>query len=77
MPAILCKCGNRLGLGEIPNPIEWLTISDVDYDSYAGTIDAEVLYSNMKHMLLCTQCERIIIFWNGFQSPPTYYSIDS
>ena len=77
MPAVMCKCGNRIGLGEIPNPNEWLTISDVVYDAYTGIIDAEALYADMKHILVCDQCNRILIFWNGFQSPPTCYSKDN
>ncbi len=31
MPSILCSCGARLDYGSIPNPIEWLIISDTDY----------------------------------------------
>ncbi len=70
----MCKCGNRIGFGEIPNPREWLTISDVDYDNYTGMIDAEAFYADMKHILVCDQCERLWIFWKGFQSDPICYS---
>jgi hypothetical protein len=77
MSSIICKCGNRIGFGEIPNPKEWLTVSDVEYDGYSALIDAEVLYATMKHILACDQCERLWIFWNGFQSMPTCYSKDN
>jgi hypothetical protein len=77
MPAILCKCDNRISYGAISNPSEWLAISDVDYDKYTGMIDAEVLYAAMKSVLVCDQCKRLWIFKSGFQSDPICYSIDS
>ena len=73
MPKINCKCGNIISYGEIPNPHEWLIISDVEYDSFSGSIDSEELYKQMKSMLKCEVCGRIWIFWNGFQSAPTPY----
>jgi len=74
MPSIICKCGEKLGYGEIPNPIEWLTISDKDYDSYEGYVDSEALYREMKSILKCSSCSRLWIFWNGFDSNPVSYT---
>ncbi len=76
MPSINCKCGEKLGYGEIPNPIEWLTISDTDYDFYEGNIDAENLYLKMKSILKCPSCNRLWVFWSGFDSDPTSYAPD-
>ena len=76
MPSITCKCGERLGYGEIPNPIEWLIISDVDYDSYENAVDAEKLYQEMKSILKCPSCDRLWFFWSGFGSEPTSYIPD-
>jgi hypothetical protein len=73
MPAFFCKCGERILDGQIPQPNEWRLISDVDYDAYTDLIDAEQLYAAMKGMLLCPQCGRVWIFWNGYQQPPTCY----
>jgi hypothetical protein len=74
MPSIFCKCGERILDGQIPQPNEWLLMSDVEYGDYTGMIDAEQLYLAMKSMLLCPQCGRVWIFWNGYQQLPTCYS---
>jgi hypothetical protein len=74
MPSFFCKCGERILDGQIPQPNEWLLLSYVNYDGYAGLIDADQLYLAMKSMLLCPQCSRVWIFWNGYQQPPTCYS---
>lgn len=63
-------------MSKIPNPNEYLFISDVDYDSYAGKVDSEELYKQMKSMLVCDQCRRIWIFWNGFKNDPEAYLPD-
>lgn len=73
MPSVLCSCGERLSYGEIPNPIEWLVISDKEYESFQGMIDSEVLYRTMRSILGCPHCGRLLIFWNGFESPMTSY----
>jgi len=73
MPGLECKCGNIINYGEIPNPDEWLFISDVEYDGYCGLIDSEVLYKGMKSMLVC---KRIWIFWDGFEKDPVGYFLE-
>lgn len=75
MPGIHCACGERIRYGEIPNPVEWLFISDCEFGSITGAIDAEVLYQRMKSFLQCPACKRIWIFWNGFGAPPTEYIV--
>jgi hypothetical protein len=76
MPSILCTCGEKLGYGEIPNPIEWLAISDTAYDGYAGNIDAEALYREMKSILECPRCGRLWAFWDGFGKPAKVYVVE-
>ena len=73
MPGITCKCGNIIKYGEIPNPNEWLFISDIQFDNFVEKIDVETLYKNMKSMLICHQCGRLWFFWGGFNNPPTLY----
>lgn len=73
MPKIICKCDNIISMGEIPNPDEWLLISDVEYDKFAGEIDTEALYMQMKGMLKCNRCGRLWFFWNGYDNPPSCY----
>lgn len=76
MPGVKCKCGNILKTGGVPNPIEWLMISDNEYDKYINEIDAEELYSTMKSMLICDNCKRLWIYWDGWQKPPTSYTLE-
>lgn len=73
MPKLQCKCGETLHYGEIPNPIEWLIISDVDFDSFAGTVNSEEIYAATKSLLRCPKCSRLWVFWNGFSKPPQSY----
>lgn len=73
MPKIICKCGEILSYSEIPCKIEYKFISDVDYDKYKGMIDSEVLYTQMKSFLKCIKCNRLWIFWSGYENSPTEY----
>ncbi len=83
MPKILCKCGEPLRYGDVPNPIEWLFISDSDFDTISGMVDSESLYQKLKSFLECPSCKRLWVFWRGFDSDPLEYilqkasSIDS
>lgn len=74
MPKILCKCSHPIYVQEIPNPNEWLLISDQEFDKFQGRTDTEELYRTMKSMLVCPSCKRILIFWNGWNSAPSFYS---
>ena len=76
MPKIKCKCGNIISFGEIPNPNEWLIISDKEYDSFSTTINMDELYDKVKSMMICNQCGRLWIYWDGFTESPTVYKID-
>ena len=74
MSKFLCKCGNTIRIsGDIPNHIEFLFISDTNFDKYQGKIDAEELYSNMKSVLQCDKCARLWVYADGFQKPPKLY----
>ncbi|HLW72782.1 MAG TPA: hypothetical protein VKR54_01920 [Candidatus Babeliales bacterium] len=73
MPKIICTCQNILSYSEIPCPIEYKFISDCDYDKYQEMIDTEFLYQQMNSFLKCPQCERLWIFWHGYNNHPTEY----
>jgi hypothetical protein len=73
VPSMRCRCGEILRYGEIPRPIEWLFVSDVAYDKFAGNIDAEELYKAMHSFLKRPRCGRLWCFWDGFAKPPTEY----
>jgi len=73
MPKLRCTCGEVLRYGEIPCPIEWLAISDVEYDELSEPCDLEGLYRQMTTILRCPVCDRLWAFWEGFGKPPTEY----
>lgn len=70
MPKTTCSCGEILRYGEIPCPIEWLLISDCDFDKFAGMVNSEEIYMSMKSLLRCPKCNRLWVFWDGFNNPP-------
>jgi len=81
MPKIKCDCDNIIYLGDIPSPNQWMIISDKDYDEltdknsdFAGKIDTELVYSKMQIVVKCSKCERLHIFWQGYDKPQTVYS---
>ncbi|UUC45194.1 hypothetical protein [Flavobacterium cerinum] len=75
MPKIKCNCGNIIGLGGIPDPNQYLVISDVEYDHFSGMVDAEAIYMKMKIIIECKSCKRLHIFWDGFDKESTTYSL--
>ena len=74
MSKFSCKCGNIINIsGPVPNPNEWLVISDAEYDLLDESSTLNDLYSKMKSMLKCDQCNRLWIFWHGYDNPPTSF----
>lgn len=73
MPQMLCTCGNLLRYSNIPCEIEYKFISDVDYEGYDKKIDNEELYMRMQSFFLCPECERLWVFWKGFEEAPREY----
>jgi len=76
MPKIRCKCDYVIGLGEIPSPAQFNIISDVDYDQFHGQVDAEEIYMAMQILVKCPNCDRLHIFWNGFDKAQTIYKLE-
>lgn len=73
MPKILCKCSTVIPLHDIPSPHQLLLISDVQYDQYKATIDAEQLYAEMTLIVKCPGCGRLHIFDEGPSKPAKVY----
>ena len=48
-------------------------MSDIDFDTVYGTIDAEQLYQRMTIFYRCPISDHLWIFWSGLDSPPTLY----
>lgn len=74
MPGMRCRCGEAIPYGEIPCKDEWLFISDVEFDKFSGSVDAEEIYKTMSSFLKCPRCQRLWVFWNGFNHDPTEYT---
>ena len=72
-----CRCGATLRSGgSIPNPTEWLAVSDADFEAFSGLVRAEEVYDAMTHAFRCAECGRLYIYWSGMAEAPTVYSID-
>ena len=61
-------------MGDIPCAFEYRFIPDVEYDLLEEPRDLQALYMKMKSFLKCPDCERIWIFWDGFQDYATEYT---
>jgi hypothetical protein len=48
-------------------------ISDLDFEAFTGTVDAEDVYAAMSHAFRCQECGRLHVFWSGFGAKPTTY----
>jgi len=76
MAKYLCDCGEVMRTsGDIPNPLEWLLISAVEYDSFEGQIDSEALLQRMTSLFRCPSCDSLWVFWTGFGADPTVYKV--
>jgi uncharacterized protein with PIN domain len=73
VPKFKCKCSSILRYSDIPCDIEYKFISDVDYDNYQGSVNVEELYMKMESFIKCPNCQRLWVFWLGFQNEPTEY----
>jgi hypothetical protein len=77
MAKFYCKCGNLIRIsGEIPNSQEWLTLSDVEYNSLSQSMNLEDLYPKLKSFFLCEVCGRIWFYKDGFDKKPILYRIE-
>ncbi len=69
-----CACGDQIRTsGEIPNPDEWLLISDTDFDEWEKPLLPESLHARMIHGWKCRTCGRLLIFWDGMGAEPSWY----
>lgn len=74
MSKFLCVCGTPISTsGAIPNPAEWRFLSDVEFDSITGTIEAEEVYRRTRAFFRCPVSGHLWVFWDGFNAPPNAY----
>lgn len=76
MPKIKCLCGNIISLSQIPSPNQFLMISDEKLDGFKDNIDTEQLYLAMDIVVHCVTCERLHVYYNGFNKPAIIYKVD-
>jgi hypothetical protein len=75
MGTFRCVCGEVISTsGAIPNPNEWRALSDVEFDEFAGSVDAEVFYLRTRIFYRCPRSDHIWAFWDGIDKPPRLYS---
>ena len=71
-------CGTTIrSTGPVPNPAEYLFVSDLDFDSFTGRVQAEDLYMTMSHAFRCSSYGRLHVFWSGMDENPTVYAPES
>ena len=73
MPGMMCRCGDKLSWGDIPNPCEWKFLSDPEFEQFTGEVNAEQIYLAMSSFLRCRSCGRLWVFWDGFGAEPQEY----
>lgn len=74
MSKFVCPCGELIRIsGSIPNPVEWLLVSDEEFD-HDGAIDPQQLYFKMVHLFRCSKSHHLFVFWRGFDAPGTTYT---
>lgn len=74
MAKFVCPCGQVIAVsGLIPNPIEWLLISDMSYDQLGSTVDADTLYKSMVHAFRCPRSGHLFVYWDGLIEQATLY----
>lgn len=77
MPKIRCVCDYVISLSEIPCPNQYYMISDISFERYFDiAIKVEELYNEMKIVVRCSNCERLHVFYNGFDNEPVIYQVD-
>jgi hypothetical protein len=75
MATWLCACGTTIrSSGDIPNPIQWMLMSDQDFGAFTGLVRAEDVYTNMTLAFRCPTCDRLYIFWRGMADDPVVYA---
>jgi hypothetical protein len=73
----ICVCGTTIrSSGDIPNPMQWMLLSDQDLDGFTGLVQAEDVYMRMTIAFRCPRCDRCTFSgeeWTMIQSstPPS------
>jgi len=75
---ILCRCGTVIQIsGPVPNPLEWLMISDEKFDEFPDEVSSTIVYQEATSVFKCNVCGRIWIYWKGMEQAATCYHPES
>jgi hypothetical protein len=73
MPSRTCKCGTQLRFGGFPNPLEWIIMSEEKFDKYPSETKISEILLDSDVFIKCPKCQRVWIYWQGFDNSPTCY----
>ena len=75
MSKFRCVCGHVLSTsGEIPNPDEWLFMSDMEFSEFQGVVDAEALYHRFGRAYVCPISGHLWVFRHAGDEIPKGYA---
>ncbi|WP_157357207.1 hypothetical protein [Amycolatopsis nigrescens] len=75
MAKFRCVCGQLISTsGEIPNPIEWHCISDVNLGRLVDDGTADDVYHASTIFYRCPASDHLWVFWDGIDKSPSLYS---
>lgn len=77
MPKVLCDCGKCINVSGIPSAYQYLYLSDIDFEAFHGTVDAEAVYAKMDICIQCPSCLRLHVYNNGFDAVPLTYVLEN
>ncbi len=75
MAKIRCICGHVFSTsGEIPNPNQWMLVSDVKFDEFSGDANVDALYLGATIAFRCPHSGHLWVYWDGFDDAPQLYA---
>ena len=64
MARFACVCGQVIVTsGSIPNPLEWRSLSDEEFDAYSGLVEVEDLPSDHHHVQVSQERSLMVFFF--------------
>lgn len=57
-----CRCGQLLSNSSVPNEIELIVYTDIEFDRIMGLDSIEDIPSPKRIVWKCNNCERILVF---------------
>jgi hypothetical protein len=75
MAKFVCVCGETLRIsGDIPNPIQWNCLSEVQFDGLPDDASVTDAYLLATLMFRCPKSDHLWFFWEGIENDPQMYA---